>query len=345
MLRARIATHASEKTNTMCKFLQTFCCLKCAYLIVFILICSLYSNRVSAQSEMHLAGIANAPLASNPASAGRTGAINAVAAFRQQWVGFSGSPQTTLIAADAEVKFLRNFHGVGALAYRDAIGPLTSTNICMNYSFHAELDNGLLGIGARVGAHNVAFTPSELRPSVEGFETDYHQASDPLLQGGDESGTALDLGVGAFFQTKKSYLSLSVLHVNAPLVRTKAFAAIRLRPVLTLAAARKVAQWQKVELEPRIHCKTDFASWQIEASGTLIFNKRVYGGLGFRLQDALFFEIGANLFDSICVGYYYDLNLSKLKRYNYGSHEITLSYTFSVDVEKRVKRYKSVRIL
>ena len=56
-------------------------------------------------------------------------------------------------------------------------------------------------------------------------------------------------------------------------------------------------------------------------------------------------QAGVNLNNGISVGYGYDLGLSKLRTYHSGSHEVVVGYTFNVDIEKRTKSYKSVRIL
>ncbi len=325
---------------------KTFWSVNDVLLVVFILICSSHSRPATAQNEMQFTGIANMPVVVNPASAGRLGAMNAVAAYRKQWVGFDGSPSTTLLGIDAEVKFLRNFHGVGALVFYDKIGPYTSININANYSFHIELDKGQLGVGARVGAQNIAVSPSELSPSVSGYETDYHQDSDPVLEGSDDGGTALDIGLGAFFQSKRSYLSFSVLHINAPTIETKEGAKISLKPTMTLGAGRKTKEiGENITIEPRMSFKTDFSSCQFDMIGLMNIKEKVSWGLGYRWQDALIFQFGLNLSNGINVGYDYDLSLSKVIKYNSGSHEVSISYTFDVDMERRTKRYKSVRIL
>ncbi len=317
---------------------------KRAILIFFVLICNLYQQALFAQNDMQLTGVANLPTSMNPGAAGQSGAIKAVVAYKKQWVGVSGSPSTTLLGIDAEVKFLHNFHGVGVMVFYDQIGPLTNMNINANYSFHVELDKGLLGIGARIGALNISMKTSDLFTSVGGYDNDYHQSSDPLLQSEDQSGTALDIGLGAFYQTRKGYLSLSFLHLTAPTIETKDLVEIKNKPLMTLGGGRMLGSGETL-FEPRVFFKTDFASWQLEFSGQLDIRKHVSLGLGYRIQDALFFQLGLSLFNGLFIGYSYDLSLSKVIRYSSGSHEIAVSYTFNVDVEKRNKRYKSVRIL
>lgn len=326
------------------KILQMFYANIGVLLLFFILFCSLNIQQVSAQNEMQFCGCANLGIVVNPGAAGKTGSWNAVGSFRKQWVGFDGAPQTTILGIDGEVKFLKSFHGVGVSVFHDKVGPLTTMNINGNYSYHLELGKGYLGLGARLGVINVAFKTSDLKPSVDGGENDYHQSSDEALQGGDDSGTTFDVGLGGFYQSEVSYVSLSLLHLNAPTVEMKGGAEIKSRPVVTFGAGRKLGS-SAMNLEPRIFFKSDFASSQLEMSALVNMKSKFAVGMGYRLQDAIFFEFGLNLSNGLYVGYTYDLCLSGLRRYNSGSHEVNVSYTFNIDVEKRTKRYKSVRIL
>ena len=55
---------------------------------------------------------------------------------------------------------------------------------------------------------------------------------------------------------------------------------------------------------------------------------------------------GLEMKNGIMIGYSYDLNVAKnIGRYTGGSHEVTLSYSFGMQLGKRQKIYKSVRFL
>lgn len=325
--------------------LHTISYLRCTLLAIFILFCNLCCIPMVAQNEMQLSGFSNTPTILNPASAGNIGSIKAMGIYRKQWVGFENSPSTTVLGIDSEVKFLKSFHGIGAMVVYDQIGVFTNMLINANYSYHIELDKGLLGLGARVGVVNVAFNPSELHATVAGMENDYHQESDEAIQGEDDSATQLDVGLGAYFQSKKSVLSLSVLHISSPKIEMKSGAEITYKPVITFGASRQIIQKNNWRAETTLNAKTDFSSFQMEMNLAATIKDKVYSAIGYRIQDAIFFQVGANLSNGLFVGYNYDLNISKLHKYNSGTHEIAVTYRFDINVEKRNKRYKSVRIL
>lgn len=322
-----------------------FCRCECVFLIIFILFCNLSYETCTAQNEIQISGVGNLPVVVNPGAVGSSGAYKAIAAYRTQWVGFEDAPSTTVLGVDGEVKFLKNFHGVGVNVFYDEIGAFTNMNINLNYSYHLELNDGLLGLGMRVGVLNVAMSTSDLRPSVDGLEDDYHQSDDMALQGEDDSATGLDIGLGAFYQTKRGYLSFSILHVNAPTVEMKSGTEITFKPVMTFGAGRQYKWMSELVFEPRCFIKTDFSTVQVDISGSLNIRKIMTAGIGYRLQDAIFFQLGANLSNGLFVGYNYEVGTSKLSSYNSGTHEIAVGYTFNIDIEKRTKRYKSVRLL
>ncbi len=328
-----------------CKKNTRFDGLNCVILLFFVLICSLRGNSLWAQSDMTMSQNATVLSLLNPGSAGKTGTYQAVGAFKKQWVGIKGAPQSSFLGINGEVSFLKSFHGVGAIVTHDVEGALTTMNIAADYSYHIELNKGLLGLGLRVGVLNAAFKVSELSTSVDGLEDDYHQSSDPLLQGSDESATVFDAGLGAFFQSSTSYLGLSLLHLTVPKMEMNSGATIKRRPLMNISAGRKLRESATLGFEARANLLTDFSSTEIDVALLANLKSKVTVGVGYRFQDAVFFQVGANLSSALYVGYDYDLCVTDFSARTSGSHEIVLAYTFSIDVERRNKRYKSVRIL
>lgn len=286
------------------------------------------------------------PSAINPGAAGRSGLLDVTAAFRQQWVGFEGAPSQFLLSADAEVKFLKNFHGLGVTAMQDKVGPVKVINLYAAYSYHIYLDKGILGLGASFGALNVKLDASDLSTAPSELPDGFHQESDEALTGADDSQTAFDVSLGAFYQSEAAFLSLSVQHLTAPEVTLKNDAVLNVRPVLILSAGRLLGKDIKQKsVEPRLALRTDFASLQTELWLNANFNPRFWLGLGARIQDAMLVATGVRLKNGLDISYAYDLSLSKLKRYNTGSHEVVLHYSLDLNREKPTRRYKSVRIL
>jgi len=90
--------------------------------------------------------------------------------------------------------------------------------------------------------------------------------------------------------------------------------------------------------------KSDLAFYQLDLNTNVVFNKRFWGGITYRIQDAVALLMGMEMENGLCFGYSFDLTTSKMAAYGYGSHEIFISY--SLDLERnRNQKYKSIRFL
>lgn len=71
------------------------------------------------------------------------------------------------------------------------------------------------------------------------------------------------------------------------------------------------------------------------------------GGIGYRLQESIFFLAGWQMKNGLFVGTAYDMLVNKMvmEQVGYGSLELFVRYRFNIEVEKRDFKYKSIRIL
>jgi len=80
-------------------------------------------------------------------------------------------------------------------------------------------------------------------------------------------------------------------------------------------------------------------------SSRMEYDNKYWGGLSYRIQDAVVFMAGINIAGGLSIGYSYDLPTSKIITVSSGSHEIMLVYSFEYVFEKRTSKYKSIRLL
>ena len=334
------------RRRCMVNISEMFSVSKCALSVFFSLFCIGGEVCSFAQNEPLFSNSFQMPLASNPGAAGRSGMLDVTAAMRQQWVGFDGAPTQFYLAADAELPFLKAFHGLAITVLQDKYGPVTALNLTAAYSYHIYLDKALLGLGARFGVYNVDFSTSDLYTSPADLPDGYHQESDQLLQGGDESKAAFDVGIGAYYQSPMAYASLAVQHLTAPDIEMASGLAYKVRPTMVIAAGRLWAKDVNVRsLEPRFELRTDFSTMQLEMTLNVNIRQRVWFGSGVRLQDAIPISLGVHFKNGLDIAYTYDINISKLRRYSSGSHDVAVRYSFDLRRDKPKTTYKSVRIL
>ena len=95
---------------------------------------------------------------------------------------------------------------------------------------------------------------------------------------------------------------------------------------------------------PSFFFKTEAVNWQADINMTIQFDKRIWGGIGYRVKDAVMISFGTELWNGIKFGYSYDLSISSLSSYSAGSHEFFIAYSVLLN-KKRMHKYKSVRFL
>lgn len=312
--------------------------------VFFVLFC-INSIIVEAQVDPQFSQYMFNQLCVNPGYTGIEGRINFVAVNRQQWVGMEGAPKTTVLGADMSIKNLfGNPGGVGLVVMNDEIGLFRNTTIEGLISQKFDVGEGTLGAGLSVSVFNQVFDGTGVVLSPEGGE--YHQSSDNYVPTTEVSGTTFDFGLGAYFKQDKFYGGISVLHLFEPEPNFKDELNVYIPRSVFITGGYNYGLWEApVVLKPSFFLKESGGSWQLDLNIITLFRDKYWGGVSYRYQDAIVLIGGIELANGVKIGYSYDITTSILSKVSGGSHEVMLKYTFDLSLEKRVKRYKSVRFL
>ena len=91
--------------------------------------------------------------------------------------------------------------------------------------------------------------------------------------------------------------------------------------------------------------KSDGITNQYSFNANLIYEKKYWGGVTYRVSDAMIFMAGVQLPMNLTIGLAYDYPIGGMHSYSSGSFEIMLKYCFKVTSNKGPSRNKSVRFL
>ena len=320
-------------------------------LLFFILICNF--TVVVAQYEPQFSQNSFNLLSVNPGFAGSSGKVNLTGLWRNQWMGIEGAPKTTVFSADMGVKFLGNEHGIGFNALRDEIGAFVNLRLSLAYSFRIDIGEGSLGSGISMGVINQVLAGGDLytdpkmsdESNIAIGESGYH-IEDGLLQSisGELNANTFDLGMGVFYKDKRMYSGISVMHLHQPSLNLNENLDIQLQRTWFITGGYSFSLIDKpIDIEPQFFLKTDESIYQLDISTICKYKKRYWGGLSYRLQDAIVLLAGFEMKNGIKVGYSYDFTTSHLAGFQ--THEVMFSYSFTVGVSKKSKHYRSVRYL
>ena len=290
---------------------------------------------VMAQQSSNITHYMFMNMAFNPAVAGSSEGINVTGLVRQQWIGFKDdrggntAPQTLFLTIDSPIKFLHG--GISGTVINDKIGPFNNTQVTLGYAYRADVGPGELAGGLQVNFLNSQLNVDKLEPLV-------------TITDVEKSDFVLDGSLGLYYKVPdKYYLGLSCDNVLQTRMRKLKVADRRVYD-LTGGYNWVIPGHPAFELQPSAFVATDLAAYTFSISAILQYNKKYWGGLAYRYQDAASVLVGFSI-KSIKIGLSYDASISKMSRYNNGSVEVMLNYCFKIETEKFRKSYKNTRFL
>lgn len=259
----------------------------------------------------------------NPGYAGSSGAICLSAMYRNQWLGFTIDPpangtagvvpQDIFATFDMPVKFLHG--GLGVSFYNDRIGYWTNNVINLDYAFRMFWGEGNLSAGVEA-----AFAFKSLK--TEGLYG--NDENDPVLSGIANSATLFDVSVGLYYQVPSKYwIGLSVKNLLGAHDDNMHWANARTAYLMGGYEYTPDAT-PSIRLKPSFMLKTaDLSYFQGEITGIVDYRNLVWGGVGYRVQDAFYFLFGVR-WKKLSIGFSYDLTTSNLGTYKVGRSAGTL---------------------
>ena len=304
-------------------------------LIILMLLCPILS---AAQQDSHFSqGIFN-PGYVNP---GSYGLVNddmfcATVVNRIQTQSFDGAPVTTVFNVNGPLEFINS--GVSLSVFNDKIGFLSTPGFNLGYSYIFELPSGKLGVGLSLGMINSKYDSNEWRlPDGTG---------DIALPTESIDATSFDGGLGVYYTNDKFFAGLSCAHINRPSLTKASSETTFGRTFYAMAGYRFVfGLTGSYELRPSIYVNTDFGVGKYTANAHLFYEKKYWCGLSYRLDEAIVFNVGLELIKNLRVGYSYDYITTDIQKYSSGTHEILVSYRFSISTIKKDNQRKSIRYL
>lgn len=296
-------------------------------------------NKTSAQYDPQFSHYMFSHITNNPGSAGYGNDIVANIIVRDQQQKFEGAPLNNNLNVSAPFKLFGKKHGAGVNIYTDQIGFQNDTYFQLSYAFKASVGNGDLGIGLAGGFFDHKLTAGENDwITIEGQD---------FVSVKDQAETATDFSAGLFYYTDELYLGLSSQHLLEPEIKTPGGTTnFRVARSYYLSAGYNVTLNNPAfELAPALLLSSDGTTSKVDVAARLIYNKKLYGGLGYRLGAAVFAMAGFEIMDNLIVGIAYDQGTNDFRELTTPSFEFMLNYSFSMSVEKTPKRYKSIRYL
>lgn len=285
----------------------------------------------------------------NPAMAGNDGYTSFNTTSRQQWLGFGEAPRT--YSASWQTRVLRRSYkiinrpvssdnrlrpstkgrvGLGAYLINDVNAKNARTGASFTYAYHIYLNRQQLSFGLAAKAFQYRIKSDELT---------FGQPGDPVLYGDFRTVAYIpDADFGVFFRDPNYFLGFSVSNLLQSYVKVggNEVPGFKTYRHYWLMGAYRLRMSDILEIEPGALLKTS-ENWNPQGDFTLklYFDEQFWGGLSYRTNQSVILLLGVKV-ESLFFGYSFDWAFSEIGHFNYGSHEISLSYKLG----DNARRYK-----
>ena len=298
-----------------------------------------FSTHLRGQHDTQISNYAFNQIFFNPAFAGNQERIEASILQRSQYIGFKGAPVVWNLSVSSPFAVLDTRHGAMFALNSDNIGALNKLHFALGYTYWHRLPkaDARIGIGVSMGAVSYTFAP-------EGEWVN----NDPAIPANAEaSSAAFDVNAGIFWQGRDFSVGLSCTHINQPQTLTNS-------GKNTFSVGRTFYlngdyHWQtpieELELAPSaMVTSVNMSLWQATLGCHAVYKQRYWGGLSYRIADALGISLGM-LFKHVRFGLLYEYPLSRMIGFNIGTTELFAAYLFDLNLKRKVRKYKSIRFL
>ncbi len=264
------------------------------------------------------------PLVINPAYTGINENINLFLTHRSQWTGLAGSPRTSYFTIDGPIPAKNSSLGLNMSS--DVTDILSRSSVFLNYSYKFKIsDSNNLYVGLACGVMNNKIDFSKARVP----DTD-----DPSIYQQAQNRTIFSADLGAVYVRKKLTVGFAVPQILGNKIKYPAlngdngYFSLNRHFQGSVKYIFDVSKEKEITAYPLIMLRgVKGAPLQYDVNGVIDWKK--IGWLGFTYHSYYALAISGGVrYRHFCVGYAYDIGMSKIKSYTGSSSEFLLGYSF-----------------
>ena len=274
----------------------------------------------------------------NPAIAGIESSYQMKTNIRNQWVGVTDAPRTTVLSIYG--KYRESNVGLGGVVFNDQVGPTSRTGLSLSYAYHFSLtDNMKMSLAVSGG-----FTQMKIDPSLLNvFDLD-----DPIMNGGVLESSVPDATFAFYLYSNDWYVGASIpqlLNSNLGFFDDKYIDAYNIDPdgslerhYFAMAGYKWKVNYDYV-VEPSVLLKSVTpAPIVVDIGLKVTYQNKLWMGTNYRTNGDIGLLLGYSIGDRYLIGYSYDMITSGLGDYTSGSHEFMLGIRFAPATEKEIMK-------
>jgi len=272
------------------------------------------------------------PVSYNIAFAGSQKTIDFGLHYRNQWTGLSGKTISTG-SFDVTIPLAKIHSGLGFNLMFDKLGVQKNIYLAAGYAYQLQIKKVQFGFGVSGGIVQSTLFGNLLR-SPEGNYDNNFDHKDPIIPLDKVSGISPYLSAALMMTWKQLQIGYSLsnfLEGKAKLTNPSNSKNLIFRRNHYFSFAYKFKISKSLNLLPNALYKTDFKESQLDLNLILDYKAKFDIGLGYRgynkkSNESVIVLLGVNVWKGLKLYYSYDISTGKLFAYQYGTHELSLTY-------------------
>lgn len=255
----------------------------------------------------------------NPAAVGTKAEPEIMLQHRSQWLGFDNSPMTQTISYNGK---LMDYMGLGGYITNDITGPTRRLGFNLTYAYQIKTDNFNISLG---------IAGTVMQYGIDGRNISLYDKDDPSIQENvSDRAWKPDASFGTYLYNDKLYAGISIMQLipsKVKLYNGSFNGEIPLVNHFYIMSGYHVDIDEEFVLTPSFMFNSTFSSpSQFDINVRVDYQKKVFGAISYRLNDAVVLFAGICIKQQFKIAYSYDIVTSRLRNYNSGSHEFILSF-------------------
>ncbi|MBX2903534.1 MAG: PorP/SprF family type IX secretion system membrane protein [Chitinophagales bacterium] len=316
------------------------------FTVVVFAVCSI--QKLFAQNEPQFTHYMFNRAIFNPAYAGSADAIEINALHRSQYVNIAATAiNTQFFGVNLPIHAASS--GVGISVVNDLAGALRSTYVSLQYNYRKKMKWGNISAGVGIGLVQIGLDGKKLRAPDGNYNGGINH-SDDYLPTSLQQAVAPDFSVGIYFNNKNWFAGVAVNHIAASVAKFQSGLKLNYARNILVSGGYDFNVSKKFSLMPSLFLKSDFKKVQMDVALHATIARNFLSGISFRGYNGNSIDAVAPFVGFTYKGfrlvYSYDINISTLKSFNSGSHEVSAAYIISyVKKERKPLIYHNPRFL
>ena len=259
----------------------------------------------------------------NPACVANQSTAHFQLQIRTQWLGYSptieqgGAPNTQMAGFEVPIKKL--ITGTGVLMVSDQTGPINRLIVQIPISKKVSFLKGTLSFGVAPSLVHYRQSP----------DWRYREPDDPLISSKTEFQSIPNFSLGIYFQSKSKYFyGFSMMNIFNPNFDFGYSSPINRVPRdYNFLFGRVFSFSRNIEVRPSLVLRSNFIGYTYNISCNFEVSELILGGVSFRNQEAVAFNVGSKLMkDKFLLIYSMEFIVNNQKAKSATSHEICMRY-------------------